>query len=82
MPGQVFASTEDHATFAITTTLKGFCRGGSIAFCDACRIGWCGEEWGVVGGDEGHVVVVVVVLEGGVEMRGRIDVVCVEGRRF
>jgi hypothetical protein len=31
VPGQVFAPAKNHATIAITTTLKRFCRRGTIA---------------------------------------------------
>lgn len=78
VPGQMFASAEDHTTLAITTTLKGLCGCGAVALCDACRVWRGGEEGRVVWGDEGgHVVV-----SGRVDMRGGFDVVFVEGCRF
>jgi len=46
VPCEMLTPGEDHAAFAITPTLEGFGRGGSVALV--------GET---VGGDEGHVVV-------------------------
>ena len=57
VPGKVFASAEDHATLAIPSALEGFCRGGAVAFGDACPGGrGGGEDGGVVVGDEGSHV--------------------------
>ena len=57
VPGEVFASAEDHATLAITSALKGLCRGRAVAFCDAGGVGWgSGEDGGMIGSDEGSHV--------------------------
>lgn len=55
VPGEMLASAEDHAAFAITTTLKGLCWCGAVALCDAR-----GEGERVVGGDEGSHVFLIV----------------------
>lgn len=56
MPGQMFASAEDHTTFAITSALERLCRGRAVAFSDAGDVWRGGEELWVVWGDEGgHV---------------------------
>jgi hypothetical protein len=56
VPGEVFASAEDHATLAITSALEGLCWCRTVAFCDAGVGGRVGrEEGGVVWSDEGHV---------------------------
>jgi hypothetical protein len=45
VPGKMFASTEHHATLAITSTLEGFCRGRAVTFVNPGQKG----SWVVVG---------------------------------
>ena len=57
MPGEVFASTEDHAALAIPSALEGLRRCRAVAFGDPSRRwggGW--EEGGIIGSDEGSHV--------------------------
>jgi hypothetical protein len=56
VPGEVFASAEDHATFAKASTLECLCWCRAVAFSDAGGGGrGGGEDGGDVWGDECHV---------------------------